>query len=145
MKKVVFTAFVLGLVNVAFGQSNAANNSVPETMSNVFFKALQEEDTGTMSKILANNFQITNADGQSADKDLIGQALSGGHLVVDAATTSDVQSRLVGANTGLVTGKVKFKGKLQNQAFDNTLVFTVISIQEGETWKVSDVRLISAK
>ncbi len=145
MKKLVFTAAVFCLAHIAFSQGSPANNSVPETMSNVFFKALQDEDTGTMSKILAGNFQITNADGQSADKDLIGQALSGGHLVVDAATTSDVQSRLVGTNTGLVTGKVKFKGKLQNQAFDNTLVFTLISVQEGDTWKVSDVRLINGK
>lgn len=145
MKKLLTLVTAICLSTGVFAQSGA-DSSVPETMSNIFFKAMQDEDSGTMAKILADDFQITNADGQSADKDLIGQALSGGYLVVETAATSNLKTRMVGGGTtGLVSGVLKMKGSLQSQAFDNKVAFTLVAVKQGDTWKVSDVRFIAVQ
>ena len=141
MKKLLTLVAFISLTSAAFAQ-NSAN---PEGVSTTFFKAMQDEDSGTMAKILADDFQITNADGQSADKDLMGQALSGGYLVVETAATSNLKTRIVGGTTGLVSGVLKMKGSLQSQAFDNKVAFTLVAIKQGDTWKVSDVRFIAVQ
>ena len=145
MRKLIALVAFIGLTSVAFAQNTTSGSASPETTSNTFFVALQNEDSGAMTKILADDFQITAADGQSADKELMGQALSGGYLVVDTATPSNVKSRMIGTATSVVSGVLKFKGSLQSQAFDNKVAFTVVTTKQGDTWKVSDVRLIAVQ
>ena len=140
MKRLIAFASLLLITAASYAQTSPTNS--PETASNSFFTALQNEDNGTMWKILTDDFLITTVTGQSADKALLGQILSGGQLVVETATTSDTKSRIVSPNTGLISGKLKFKGNLQGEAFDSSAVFTLVAIKQGDNWKVSDVRLI---
>lgn len=138
MQKLLALVAFICLTTLSFAQST----STPETITSSFFKAMQDEDGATMAKIIADDFQITNVDGQSADKDLIAQALSGGYLVVETAATSNFKTRLIGGTTGIVSGVLKLKGSLQSQAFDNKTAFVLVTVKQGETWKVSDVRFI---
>ncbi|MBC8153098.1 MAG: nuclear transport factor 2 family protein [Bacteroidetes bacterium] len=139
MKNALIFLLLTSLTTGAFAQ--ATTDQDPAGVTTAFFKAMLEEDAGAIDKLLTDDFMIVNNDGQTADKSLLGQALSGGYLVVDTGAASNVSKpRIYNSDAAVVTGNWKQKGSLQGQAFSNELVFTVLCAKTGSTWKIANVQ-----
>ncbi|TAE30005.1 MAG: nuclear transport factor 2 family protein [Cytophagales bacterium] len=112
----------------------------PTAATTALFKALLDEDSNKMLALTTDDFAIISYDGQTADRDLMGQALSGGILVVDALAPTGTRARTYNNDAAVVSGSTKFKGNLQGTAFDTEVVFTATCVKQGNTWKVASVQ-----
>ncbi len=146
MKRFLLFAASLLVTAGAFAQTPAADPMQdPSALTSALFKALEAEDGAAAAKLITDDFTITSFDGQSADKDLLGQALGGGFLVIDKATATNLQTRTYNADAAVVTGSSSFKGNLQGQAFDQAVVFTVVCIKQGAGWKAAILQFTPTK
>ena len=142
MKKTIFLLGALLTTTLSFAQTtDTASAQESQTVTSAFFKALENEDVATISKLTTADFAIINFDGQVADRELLGQALGGGFLVVDKASASNLRSRTYGDNVTVVTGGSTFSGNLQGGNFSSNAVFTVTCVKQGTDWKVASAQL----
>ncbi|WP_027303100.1 nuclear transport factor 2 family protein [Rudanella lutea] len=141
MKRLLVLA-VLGLFSLTtYAQSAPADPAQdPSALTGAFFKAMQDEDSNKMQSITTDDFSIVNFDGNTADRDLLVQALSGGHLTVETATPSGMRARSYNNDAAVVTGTTKFKGSLQGQALQSDVLFTAVCVKQGNGWKVANVQ-----
>jgi len=128
-----------------FAQTATDPTQDPSGATTALFKALLDEDGAKMNAITTDDFSITNSDGQTADRDLMGQALSGGYLVVDAAAATGTKARMYNNDAAVVSGTSKFKGNLQGTAFDSEVVFTALCVKQGAGWKVASLQFSASK
>lgn len=139
MKHVFTLLLFIGLTTTAFAQMST--DSDPTAVATAFYKAMLDEDAGAMDKLTTDDFLIVNFDGQTADKSLLSQALTGGYLVVETGTASNMSKpRMYGNAAALITGNWKQKGSLQGAAFANEVFFTVVCAKTGDVWKIANVQ-----
>lgn len=139
MKYAFVFLMLTALTTGAFAQ--AATDQDPAALTTAFFKAMLEEDAANMGKLLTDDFMVVTNEGQTADKSLLIQGISGGYLVVDTGATSNVsKARMYNNDAAVVTGNWKQKGSLQNQSFDNEVIFTVVCAKTGSSWKIANVQ-----
>ncbi len=147
MKKTILLLCGWLTASVAFAQmpaAPAAPTSEPQALATAFFKALEAEDVPALTSITTDDFAIVNYDGQVADRDLLGQGLGGGFLVVETATTSNLRTRTYNNDTAIVTGESAFKGSLQGTNFKTTASFTVTCVKGATGWKIASAQLSGA-
>lgn len=138
MKPILF--IVALLLNTATFAQQADVNQDPTTLGNAFFKALLDEDGATLGKLVASDFSLTSFDGHSVESDMLVQGVSGGYVVVDAATVSDTRIRQYNNDAAVMTGTWKAKGNVQGQSFDNTVTFSVVSAKQNGSWKIVNIQ-----
>ena len=141
MKRLVFAAITLLTTSGLFAQTAAPAATEPAGLATAMMKALEAEDASAIAAITTDDFTIVSFDGQTADRDLLGQGLSGGFLVVETAPANNVRSRQYNGNTAIVTGDSKFKGSLQGTNFNANIVFTVTCVKMANGWKVANLQL----
>ncbi len=113
-------------------------------MTTAFFKAMLDEDAGSIDKLATDDFMIVTNEGTTADKSLLMQGLSGGYLTIETGATSNVaKPRIYNTNAAVVTGNWKQKGSLQGAAFNSEVIFTVVCAKMGNDWKVANVQFSS--
>jgi hypothetical protein len=128
------------LLNTATFAQQADVNQDPTALGNAFFKALLDEDGAALGKLVASDFSLTSFDGHSVESDMLVQGVSGGYVVVDAATVSDTRIRLYNNDAAVMTGTWKAKGNVQGQSFDNTVTFSVVSAKQNGSWKIVNIQ-----
>jgi hypothetical protein len=128
----------------SFGQ-NTDPTTNPTDCTNAFFKAMLDEDASLMSKILTNDFTITNFDGQLVDADLLGQVLNGGFLIVETGSTSAIRVRTYNDNAAIVTGNWRFKGAIQGNNLDTEITFGAFCVKIAGVWKVANMQFTPVK
>lgn len=142
MKRVFFAAAILFITTTgAFAQTAAPAANEPAGLATAMMKALEAEDASALSSLTTDDFTIVSYDGQTADRDLLSQALSGGFLVVETAPANNVRSRQYNGNTAIVTGDSKFKGSLQGTNFNSNVVFVVTCVKMNNGWKIANLQL----
>ncbi len=142
MKKTIFLLGALLTTSLAFAQTTASTTTQePQALASAFFKALEKEDAPALAGITTDDFAIVSFDGQTADRDLLGQALSGGYLVVETAPANNLRSRTYNGNTTIVTGDSTFKGSMQGANFNNSIIFTMTCVKVGTGWKIASAQL----
>ena len=147
MKKLFVVALTVLLSTSLFAQTAPAADPTqdPTAATTALFKSLLDEDVAKMNAVITSDFSITNFDGQTADGDLMGQALGGGYLVVDAALPMGARARMYNNDAAVVSGSSKFKGSLQGAAFDMNVAFTALCVKQGTVWKVASLQLSPVK
>ncbi len=142
MKKVAFVLGILFTTSLAMAQTAApvAAPGEPTALAQAFFKAMEAEDGAAIAAITTDDFAIVSFDGQVADRDLLGQGLSGGFLNLETATATNLRTRTYGT-TALVLGDSKFKGSLQGTNFNTNVVFTITCVKNGDKWKIAAAQL----
>ncbi len=140
MKKTTFLLGTLLVTSVAFAQT-APTAQEPQALATAFFRALENEDAAAINGITTDDFAIINFDGQTADRDLLGQGLSGGFLILETAPANNLRSRIYNGNMAIVTGESAFKGSLQGNNFNNKTLFTVTCVKMGTNWKIASAQL----
>jgi ketosteroid isomerase-like protein len=143
MKKVAFILGVLFTTSGAIAQTAAPAPGEPTALAQAFFKAMEAEDGAAIAAITTDDFAIVSFDGQVADRDLLGQGLSGGFLNLETATATNLRTRTYGT-TALVLGDSKFKGSLQGTNFNTNVVFTITCVKNGDKWKIAAAQLSGA-
>lgn len=138
MKPVLLIVALL-LSTVTFAQQTDYSQD-PTALGNAFFKALLDEDGATLGKLVASDFSLTSFDGHSVEGDMLVQGVSGGYVVVDAATVSDTRTRQYNNDAAIMTGTWKAKGNVQGQSFDSTVTFSVVSAKQNGSWKIVNVQ-----
>jgi ketosteroid isomerase-like protein len=113
----------------------------PKTVTMAFFKVLKDADAATLVKIATNDFVIISSDGQQADRDLLSQALGGGFLTVQESPINTVTPRIYNGDAAVVVGNMRFKGDLQGQKFDMSVVFSATCVKDGTGWKIANLQL----
>lgn len=146
MNQVCMLAAALLLSVATYGQSAPAPSPQdPAALATAFFKALLDEDSKTMGSLVASDFTITNADGQTFDRTLLVQAMGSGLLIINTGATSAIQVRQYNDNAAVVTGSWKAKGSLQGEVYDTDAVFSVIGIKQNGSWKAVYTQLSATK
>lgn len=150
MKKVLaFTvALLFTLVAQAQTTAPAANTATtadptqdPKAVTMAFFKVLKDADSGTLVKVATNDFVIIGSDGQQADRDLLGQALGGGFLVLQESPINVTRTSVYNGDAAVVAGTMRFKGDLQGQKFDMPVVFSATCVKQGSGWKIAGLQI----
>lgn len=113
----------------------------PKSVTMAFFKVLKDTDSGTLVKIATDDFVIIASDGQQADRDLLGQAMSGGFLTVQETPINVTRTSVYNTDASVVSGNMRFKGDLQGQKFDIPVVFSATCIKQGAGWKIAGMQL----
>ncbi|WP_266362565.1 nuclear transport factor 2 family protein [Tellurirhabdus rosea] len=130
----------------ATGQTTPADpTQSAANCSNAFFTAMLNEDSNLFGKVSTSDFLIINYDGQTADRDLLTQALGGGYIVFDTGAVSGTNTRTYNDNTAVVTGNWKTKGNLQGNGFDATSFFTLVCVKQNNAWKVASLQLTALR
>ena len=147
MRFLFIIAATLWLTNATFAQQTTASTNAmadpmqdPAALGNAFFKAMLDENSTMMGKLLAPDFSITSFDGNSVDGDLLLQGLGGGYVIVDTATVSNARTRQYNSDAAVMTGNWKAKGNIQGQAFDNNVAFSVVSTKQNGVWKIVNIQ-----
>jgi ketosteroid isomerase-like protein len=111
-----------------------------EECSNIFFKALLDEDSNVLDNILADDFSIVSFDGQLIDRTTFSGAVAQGYLTIETGMLSGVRTRNYG-DVGVVTGIWNVRGKIESSGFQNQVAYTIISVKKAGIWKVVNVQL----
>lgn len=140
MKKILLCGLLAMGSLTTYAQASFSRPQDATECSAAFFKALLDEDSNVLNNILADDFSIVSFDGQQVDRDMLAQGVAQGYIVVDTGMTSGIRTRSYG-DVGVVTGTWNVKGKIENNGFQNEVTYTVVSVKQGGSWKVSAVQL----
>jgi hypothetical protein len=105
----------------------------------LFFKALQDKDGTTLQSIMAADFSITSFDGQPLERNFMLKALEEGVLSIDSGMLSGSRTKNYG-DVGIVQGTWSARGQIQNISFNNDLVYTLVAVRAGGSWKVTTLQ-----
>ena len=139
--RIVF-AFIAAffLTTVSYAQQTIDAAQDPSAVGNAFFKALLDEDSATLSKLVASDFSLTSLDGNTVGGDLLVQGVGGGFVVVETSAVSDTQTRQYNNDAAVMTGTWKAKGNVQGQAFEPNVKFSVVFAKQAGAWKIANVQ-----
>ena len=140
MKKTFFTVLLLFSLLRTYAQSGGTPAYDPTASASLFFTALLEEDAPALSRLLTPDFGIVSFDGKLIDGGTLAQSLAGGFIVIDAGSLYSLQTRTYG-EAAVTNGTWQVRGTFQNRGFDTEVVFTVVSVRQGGSWKVASVQL----
>jgi len=108
--------------------------------SNLFFKALLEEDVASLKNLISADFTVTDLQGQTINGNQFQEAFSQGFIVIESGMTSGILTRLYG-NVAVVTGRWNVSAKLANNNFQGELSYLSVCVKSGGSWKVTAVQL----
>ena len=138
MKKIFLVILIISAVT-ARAQTSMIQPIDATDCSNIFFRALLEEDGNTLNNLLSSDFSVTGLQGQMIDRNFLQNAISQGYLKIETGMLSGTLTRDYG-NVGVVTGTWSTKGQLQNNSFQNDLAYMVVCVKSGGSWKVTAVQ-----
>ena len=139
MKPILLAILLLISATNTFSQTTIIQPIDATECSNVFFKALLEEDSNSLSSLLSNDFSVTSFDGQNIDSNFIINSVTQGYLKIESGMLSGTNTRDYG-NVGVITGNWNVNGHLQNNNFQNNIAYMVVCVKSGGSWKVSAVQ-----
>ncbi|MCE7043115.1 nuclear transport factor 2 family protein [Dyadobacter sp. CY312] len=137
IKKIIFGLCLIVMPMLASAQFNQPTDAADCT--NIFFRALLEEDSKTLDNLLSSDFSVTSFDGQLIDRNTLLGGVSEGYLKVDTGMMSGMRTRSYG-DVGVVTGIWNARGQLQGNSFNNELAYMAVCVKAGGSWKISAVQ-----
>lgn len=142
--KQLLTLLLLTIATTAFAQ-NAAPQPVDGTdCSNLFFKALLDEDANAVTSLISNDFTVTNFNGQTIDARALQQAVTQGYIIVDSSMLTGTRTRTYG-DVAVVQGIWNVSARIQNNGFNGNVAYTSVCVRSGGIWKVATVQLTPAQ
>lgn len=139
--KIVFTFIsTFLLATVSFAQQTTDPAQDPSAVGNAFFKALLDEDSSALGRLVASDFSLTSLDGNTVDGDVLVQGVGGGFVIIETSAVSDMQTRQYNNDAAVMTGTWKAKGNVQGQAFEPNVKFSVVCAKQAGSWKIANVQ-----
>lgn len=145
MMKQLLTIFLLAFASLAaLAQDNAPQPIDGTDCSNLFFKALLDEDAATVGSLISNDFTVTNYNGQTIDGRALQQAVTQGFIIVDSGMLTGTRTRTYG-DVAVVQGFWNVSARIQNNGFNGNVAYTSVCVRSGGKWKVTTVQLTPAQ
>ena len=105
-----------------------------------FFDALLGGDANTLSRLLADDFQIVDImAGNVAPKDLFVQAVGAGMLKFTKIERLEAAARLYG-QTAIVVGRTRMEGSFQGQQLAVDSRYTHVFVNQGSGWQMANAQ-----
>ncbi|KAA6440018.1 nuclear transport factor 2 family protein [Dyadobacter flavalbus] len=123
--------------------TNAQTGALPidgTDCSNLFFKALLEEDAGSLKNLVSADFTVTDFQGQTINGNQFQEAFSQGIIVIESGMLSGTMTRTYG-NVAVVTGRWNVSAKLANNRYQGEMSYMSVCVKSGGIWKVTAVQL----
>ena len=145
MKKQLLTIFALTFVSLAaLAQDNAPQPVDGTDCSNLFFQALLDENAPAVGNLIANDFTVTNYNGQTIDGRSLQQAIGQGYIIVDSGMLTGTRTRTYG-DVAVVQGLWNVSARIQNNGFNGNVAYTSVCVRSGGKWKITTVQLTPAQ
>ena len=136
LSRVVIAALVLGGLDLAVAQSNAAPSSKILALENKWNDAYKRGDVATMESLLADDFVITVEDGSTFSKSGYIAHNADSALHVEISEMTDIKVRMHG-NVAVVTGAYHEKGTSKGKSYESRDRATDVWMRNADgTWKV---------
>ncbi|ACT95028.1 nuclear transport factor 2 family protein [Dyadobacter fermentans] len=142
--KQLMTIFLLAIATTAFAQNNPPQPIDGTDCSNLFFKALLEEDANAISGLISNDFTVTNFNGSTIDARALQQAVTQGYIIVDSGMLTGTRTRTYG-DVAIVQGIWNVSARIQNNGFNGDVAYTSVCMRSGGNWRVVTVQLTPAQ
>lgn len=142
--KQLLTIFLLAIATTAFAQNNTPQPVDGTDCSNLFFKALLEEDANAISGLISNDFTVTNFNGSTIDARALQQAVTQGYIIVDSGMLTGTRTRTYG-DVAIVQGSWNVSARIQNNGFNGNVAYTSVCVRSGGNWRVVTVQLTPAQ
>jgi ketosteroid isomerase-like protein len=102
--------------------------------------AAAKKDTATLARHTADEFLLTDPNGEVSDKKANMEAFRSGAYAFDSFTDSDVKARVYG-DTGVIVGRSDIKGKVQGQDITGPYRFTRLYVRREGRWQMAAEQL----
>lgn len=143
--KQLLTIFLLTFASLtATAQNNAPEPNDGTECSNLFFKALLDEDVNAVGSLISNDFTVTNFNGQTIEGRALQQAVGQGYIIVDSGMLTGTRTRTYG-DVAVVQGFWNVSARIQNNGFNGNVAYTTVCVRSGGKWKVATVQLTPAQ
>ncbi|TLU99969.1 nuclear transport factor 2 family protein [Dyadobacter luticola] len=140
MKFILSCFLFFAFVAFSFGQNNIAQPLDGTDCSNLFFRALLEEDVNNVTNLISNDFTMAGFQGQTIDAQFLQQAISQGHINIESGILTGTNTRNYG-DVAIVTGKWDVAAKIENSSYQGELSYMTVCVRSGGKWKVVAVQL----
>ena len=107
--------------------------------SNLFFKALLEEDAAALGNLISNDFNAAGLQGQPIQGTQLLQMISQGHIVVDSGMLFGARSRSYG-DVAITNGLWNVSARIDNNSFRGELSYMSVCVKSGGRWKVVGIQ-----
>ncbi|SEI91721.1 protein of unknown function [Dyadobacter sp. SG02] len=145
MMKQLLTIFLLTFASVtAYAQDNTPQPTDGTDCSNLFFQALLDENATAISSLVANDFTVTNFNGQTIDGRALQQAIGQGYIIVDSGMLTGTRTRTYG-DVAVVQGFWNVSARIQNNGFNGNVAYTTVCVRSGGKWKVATAQFTPAQ
>lgn len=139
------TIFLLTFATLAaFAQDNVPQPLDGTECSNLFFKALLDEDANAVGSLISNDFTVTNFNGQTIEGRALQQAVGQGYIIVDSGMLTGTRTRTYG-DVAVVQGFWNVSARIQNNGFNGNVAYTSICVRSGGKWKVTAIQFTPAQ
>lgn len=128
----------------AVAQQNTPQPIDGTDCSDLFFKALLEEDVTAVGNLISNDFTVTSFNGQNIDGRALQQAIGQGYIVIDSGMLTGTRTRTYG-DVAVVQGFWNVSARIQNNGFNGNVAYTTICVRSGGTWKVTAAQFTPAQ
>ncbi|GGH55040.1 hypothetical protein GCM10007423_62150 [Dyadobacter endophyticus] len=143
MKQLLTILLVLAVLP-AVAQDNTPLPTDGTDCSNLFFKALLDEDATTVGNLISNDFTVTSFNGQNIDGRALQQAVGQGYIVIDSGMLTGTRTRVYG-DVAVVQGFWNVSARIQNNGFNGNVAYTTICVRSGGKWKVTTAQFTPAQ
>jgi ketosteroid isomerase-like protein len=128
----------------AFAQDNAPLPTDGTDCSNLFFKALLDEDATAVGNLISNDFTVTSFNGQNIDGRALQQAIGQGYIVIDSGMLTGARTRTYG-DVAVVQGFWNVSARIQNNGFNGNVAYTTVCVRSGGKWKITTAQFTPAQ
>lgn len=104
-------------------------------------KAIVRKDRAAIEANLADDFRQIDGQGSLESKQSFVDGLMAAELELQPYTVEDLDLRLYGDNTALLSGRTRMRGKYQGEPFETHYRYTDVYIRQGEAWKIVSIQI----
>lgn len=140
MKLLLILIFLTITFLPALAQNNAPQPVDGTDCSNLFFKALLDEDAASVANLISNDFTVISFNGQTVDGPALQQAIGQGYIVIDSGMLTGTRTRTYG-DVAVTSGNWNVSARIQNNGFNGEVTYTTVCVRSGGKWRITAAQL----
>jgi ketosteroid isomerase-like protein len=141
-RTIILAAVVVAAASLAFGHTKSRKSrprskdvQVLEQMQRDWSKAVLNRDTNALKRIIAEDFVITDSDGNVGTRAACLAELKSGVLALDSAGPEDIKVKMYG-NMAVITERLTAQGTYRGAAYLGPERVTVVAVKRNGRWQV---------
>lgn len=140
MKLLLILIFLTITFLPALAQNNTPQPVDGTDCSNLFFKALLDEDAASVANLISNDFTVISFNGQTVDGPALQQAIGQGYIVIDSGMLTGTRTRTYG-DVAVTSGNWNVSARIQNNGFNGEVTYTTVCVRSGGKWRITAAQL----